>query len=220
MSSKCWLQISSGNGPEECCCAVGKVYGEIKAEAMKKGISVSLIHAVPSQVNGNFKSILLSLVGDSLGNFCRGWQGTVQWIWKSQYRPHHKRKNWFVGVEVLNPPENQEQWTMDELRIETCRSTGPGGQHVNKTESAVRIIHLTTGITVHASEERSQHMNKKLALARLDAILRQRHQKRQMDHCKERWHKHYQLVRGSSIRIYKGSNFTPIKTQGDADDRS
>jgi peptide chain release factor len=65
LNSKCWLQISSGNGPEECCCAAGKVYREIKAEAVKKGISVSLIHAVPSQVNGNFKSLLLSLVGGS-----------------------------------------------------------------------------------------------------------------------------------------------------------
>ena len=146
MNSKCWLQISSGNGPEECCCAVGKVYGEIKAGAGKKGISVSLIHAIPSQVKGNFKSLLLSLAG--------------------------------AGRE---------------------RSNGYG------KANTVRIIHLSTGITVQASEERSQHMNKKLVLARLDAILRQRHQKRQIDHSKERWHKHHQLVRGSSIRVYNST---------------
>lgn len=210
--SKCWLQITSGSGPEECCRAVGNVYREITAEAGGKGISVSLIHAEPGRVNGNFKSLLLSVDGDPqpVETFCRSWRGTVQWIWQSEYRPHHKRKNWFVGVEPLTPPDNQTRWKQNEIRIETCRSGGPGGQHVNKTESAVRVIHLPTGFTAAAGEERSQHMNKKLALARLDSLFREKHRDRQAADQKKRWEKHWQLDRGNSIRVYKGNDFTLV----------
>jgi peptide chain release factor len=212
LNSKCWFQISSGSGPEECCRTVGSVFNEISKEVKESRISVSLVHAVPTAIEGNYKSMLLSLEGESgsLDVFCRSWQGTIQWIWKSDYRPHHKRKNWFVSVEALNPVPDAYNWKKDEIRIETCRSSGPGGQHVNKTESAVRVIHLPTGITALAGEERSQHMNKKLALARLDALLLRQHRERQQKAQKGRWQKHRQLERGNSIRVYRGSEFSRI----------
>lgn len=211
--SKCWLQITSGNGPEECCRAVGNVYREITAEAAGRGISLSLIHAVPGRMNGNFKSLLLSVDGETVPveTFRRSWQGTVQWIWQSQYRPHHKRKNWFVGIEILTPPEKQAGWSKNEIKIETCRSGGPGGQHVNKTESAVRVIHPATGLVGFADEERSQHMNKKLAMARLDSLFREKQKDRQTADQKKRWEKHWQLDRGNSIRVYKGTGFTLVR---------
>ncbi len=217
--SKRWLQITSGSGPEECRRAVGNVYREITAEAEEKGIALSLIHAEPGRVNGNFKSLLLSVDGEPapLETFCRSWQGTVQWIWQSEYRPHHKRKNWFVGVEVLTPPDKQTQWKQDEIRIETCRSGGPGGQHVNKTESAVRVIHPPTGLVGFADEERSQHMNKKLALARLDSLFREKLRDRQAADQKKRWAKHWELDRGNSTRVYKGTDFTPVRGKPEGD---
>jgi peptide chain release factor len=201
------MQVSAGDGPEECCCAVGNVSRKIEQEADENGISVSVIHSVPTTCQGNYKSVLLSLSGEGLDHFCDTWQGTVKWIWKSRYRPHHKRKNWFVGIEVFKPVDKENRRHRRELRIETCRSGGPGGQHVNKTETAVRIVHLPTGLSAAASEERSQFMNKKLAMARLETMFRNLEKQRLMDEKKNQWLKHKQLERGNSIRVFKGNDF-------------
>ncbi|MCP4213423.1 MAG: peptide chain release factor H [bacterium] len=215
MNNNCWLQVSAGSGPEECRRTVGKVYETICAEAAEKNIKTSLVHAVPSGIKGNYKSLLLSLQGNGLENFRRSWQGTVQWIWKSKYRPNHKRKNWFVSVDVFTPREKSGGLSEKDIKIETIRAGGPGGQHVNKTESAVRITHLPSGITVRADEERSQHMNKKLAIARLDMLLEEQQREQQKEDEKERWKTHNQLERGNGIRIYKGESFKRVDDDGD-----
>ena len=85
--------------------------------------------------------------------------------------PHHKRKNWFVGIDVLEPVD-ETGFNVKEVRWDTMRASGPGGQHVNRTESAVRVTHLPTGVRATAMEERSQHRNRKLALARLKKKLK------------------------------------------------
>ena len=76
-------------------------------------------------------------------------------------------------VSALLPLE-VPHWSDNEFKIEKMRASGPGGQHVNKTETAVRITHMPTGITAVAQEERSQHLNRKLAMSRLNVLLRQK----------------------------------------------
>ena len=138
------------------------------------------------------------------------WIGTVQWIGKSQFRPQTKRINWFVGVEIYLPPE-QLKWSADELKIETMRASGPGGQHANKVESAVRITHMPTGISATAQEERSQMLNRKLAMARLTAHFEEANSQKTKNVQKDRWHQHNALERGNPVRIYKGSKFQLIR---------
>ncbi len=124
------------------------------------------IARVAGERGGDARSILLRVGGEKAPEIVRGWLGTVQWIGASPYRPHHGRKNWFVGVAAFAEP-GTGLWDETAVRIDTLRASGPGGQHVNRTESAVRATHLPTGLSAIAQEERSQHLNRRLALARL-----------------------------------------------------
>jgi peptide chain release factor len=131
-----WLQITAGQGPGECRWVVAQVVDVLYHEAAQQGIDCKLLEGVPGDEENILKSALLELEGEGVQAFAAGWEGTIQWIGKSPCRPNHKRKNWFVGVEVYAPPQ-RPQWSESDLRTEVMRSSGPGGQHVNKTNSAV-----------------------------------------------------------------------------------
>ena len=132
----------------------------------------------------------------------REWTGTVQWIAQSPYRKYHKRKNWFVGVVAFDVKELM-QWDPKDVKLDTCRSSGPGGQNVNKVETAVRGVHLPSGIQVMVMDTRSQLENKKLCMARLQAkiLVWQTGQlmKQQQDH----WLEHQALERGGPVKTIK-----------------
>ena len=94
-----------------------------------------------------------------------------------------------------------------DVSFETMRAGGAGGQHVNKTESAVRATHRPSGLVVVAREERSQHMNKRLALARLARLLRDAAAGKQADAERERWAAHDRIERGGAVRTFVGPEF-------------
>lgn len=206
----CWLQITSGRGPEECGWVVGQLLGILQREAASAGLKLELLEAVPGASPRVFLSALLSVEGSTARSWAAGWAGTIQWIGQSPFRPHHKRKNWFVGVSVIHPPEHPT-WREQEIRVESFRASGPGGQHVNKTASAVRIIHVPTGIVATAQEERSQHRNRDLALARLAERLENLTTQREAASRQERWEQHNQLERGAAAHVFKGPAFTKVE---------
>nr|WP_319393889.1 peptide chain release factor H [uncultured Desulfobacter sp.] len=202
-----WLQITSGRGPEECCWVVARLSECIVKEAEIKGISYKIIERI-SDVKSNLpKSVLISLEGDAVDTFATSFEGTVQWIGKSMFRPHHKRKNWYVGVNLFSPLK-ENKWSFDQLKIEKMRASGPGGQNVNKRETAVRITHKRTGLSVTAQEERSQYLNKKLALSRLNELLKKKESKTEMKSQNRRWNGHNRLERGNPVRVYKNEEFS------------
>jgi peptide chain release factor len=197
-----WLQITSGRGPAECERVVERVMQTIVAAAKEKKLKASVLETTPGVKPKTFASVLLQVTGSGLDGFINEWSGTVQWMAQSPFRPHHKRKNWFVGIQSLTPPAT-ESWPMNDLKFEAMRATGPGGQNVNKVSTAVRLTHLPTGIAVTAREERSQHANRKLALARLKNLLDARTSSNQDEFQQTRWDQHNELERGNPVKVIR-----------------
>ncbi|XCN73459.1 MAG: peptide chain release factor H [Candidatus Electrothrix aestuarii] len=206
----CWLQITAGRGPEECARAVFLLLRALSDEAAQRDIRVDCLEIIQGEHPKTLRSALLSLAGKDCAAFIRSWEGTIQWIAQSPFRPRHKRKNWFVGVQQVVPPEEKELGNKD-FRFESMRASGPGGQHVNKVNSAIRVTHLPTGLTAMAQEERSQHMNKKLALTRLLARIQEEQNARVKQSQQEQWGLHNELERGNPVRVFQGERFQEKK---------
>lgn len=199
MNNKIYIQITSGRGPAECCRAVAKVLEMILKQAKRSSLVVEVIDRVEGEQNRTLSSAVLSVEGESTKELMEEWEGTIQWIAKSPYRIFHKRKNWFIGIQTFSIPQYDEISQKD-FRYETMRSSGAGGQHVNKTESAVRAIHIPSGLSVTASDERSQMQNKKLATERLLVKLGSWQVEQSMIVAQENWSNHNNLQRGNPIK--------------------
>lgn len=200
------LQITSGRGPAECCRVVAQLAEVMLADARNSSLHAEIIEEEAGPEKGTLLSALIHLDGSDAESFAASYEGTIQWIGYSPFRPGHKRKNWFVGVQRVPLPTSVTFSDMD-VRIETMKGSGPGGQHVNTTESAVRAVHLPTGIVAIARDERSQNANRKRALERLAILLARHEQREQARVQKKRWDAHNELVRGNPVRVYEGAEF-------------
>lgn len=161
------LCVTAGRGPAECRRAVAEVAQALAAEAEAAGLAC----AREVDPEAEKASVLVSLDGDGAETFLRGWEGSVQVVARSALRPGHRRKNWFVALRRLDAPAAPPAPDPADLVYETMRAGGPGGQHQNKTESAVRVTHRPSGVTASARDGRSQHRNRALALERLRTLL-------------------------------------------------
>ncbi len=199
-----WFQITAGHGPIECAWAVIRVLEKMQQEAAAEGLDFRLLEVEPGAAAGTAQSALVAISEDAEA-FANKWRGTVQWIARSPFRPQHKRKNWFVGVEILRPAE-ESQFNPKDVRWETMCASGPGGQHVNRTESAVRVTHIPTGLQATAMDERSQFRNRKLALARLAQKVADRGEQQRAQARETRWRAHQDLERGNPLRTFRADS--------------
>ena len=204
-----WLHITANTGPSECCLGVRKAFDAVCAEAGREGIAVSIVEQLAGPIEGAFRSVLLEL-DDAAGGardrlLAARWCGSLLWVCESPYRKLHKRKNWFLSGAAFAPP--QEPGDVGEIRYEATRASGPGGQHVNKTDSAIRATHVATGLSVKVQTERSQHANKRLAgqllASKLDALAQAATEKGKA----ERRMLHLQAERGNAARVFVGPGF-------------
>ena len=169
-----YIQFSAGTGPAECCWVLAQVLKRFIEELKKNNIPYEVVQREAGHENGTLRAAAVRIQGIKLSPFLSNWLGTVQWIGTSTFRKNHKRKNWFVGIYELEQVTAQ-QFQEEDSEFQAMRSSGPGGQHVNKVNSAVRATHRPTGIQVVAMDSRSQHQNKKLAIARLREKLNANH---------------------------------------------
>lgn len=196
------LLITAGQGPLECCRVVYRVQEMLIAQAHKLGLEVEVIESVRAGKPGTLHSSTLKFTGKVPEVFLSEWKGTVQWVGQSPYRPSHKRKNWFVGVEVLDSPLRLD-YDMSDVTFETLRASGPGGQNVNKVESAVRIRHKGTGIQIQVMDSRSQLENKKIAIGRLAERIEELQNERNSQLLQNTWTEHNSLLRGNPVKVIK-----------------
>ena len=200
------LQISANTGPAECCLGVAKMLAHLDAAARKAGLALTVIDEVPGERRGTLQSVLLSIDGadDACRRFATSHDGTVLWTCPSPYRPAHARKNWYLDVAAFAPPAEDFG---REVVIETMRASGPGGQHVNKTETAVRATHVATGLSVKVGGSRSQSANKSAALALLNARLQEQADAGQARDKMERRARHAARAAGTVVRRFVGPQF-------------
>ncbi len=204
------LQITAGRGPAECGWVVAQVLKCFLKEVKDQKMTYAILQRTTGSENGTIQSVTVQLEGTNLSAFLTTWLGTIQWIGTSTFRKYHKRKNWFIGCYEL---EQSQITTVSEkdISFQAMRSSGPGGQNVNKVNSAVRAIHTPTGIQVVAMDSRSQHQNRKLATERLKEKVNQIQLESLQKSLSDQWENHLNVARGNPIRIFKGTDFKKQK---------
>ena len=197
---KKYIQLTAGRGPVECARAVALVAREL----LKDFPDAELVESEPHNTEeGCYMSMLF--LAESTPAKEQAWNGTVLWrATSNSYRPGHPRKNWFVGVEFIEPITLPEVTDKDVV-YETMRSGGHGGQNVNKVETAVRATHLTTGISVKCCTQRSQSQNKEMARNLLLLKLQQAKDSAAALFRSSKWGKHTMLLRGNPVKTFSGA---------------
>ncbi|WP_437921654.1 peptide chain release factor H [Sphingobacterium sp. LRF_L2] len=198
------IKITSGHGPKECDYAVHRIQEIFQRSAIQYGVQ---LESLQQEVKDNLIcSVVFELEGTKVDYFIEFWSGTICWISESPFRPQHRRKNWFIAVFELQDFEQVELYDRD-IMYQTMRSSGAGGQHVNKVSSAVRALHIPSGISVQVMDTRSQLQNKKLAFIRLAAKLNAQQQARSQENREAQWRQHVHIERGAAKRIFQGRAF-------------
>jgi peptide chain release factor 2 len=182
--------------------------------AQRRGMKVEIVEVTPGEEAG-IKGATMVVTGERAYGWLKSERGIHRMVRLSPFDSAHRRHTSFARVEVV--PELDEvteaQIVIDDkdIRRDVFRSSGAGGQHVNKTSSAVRLTHLPTGLVVSVQNERSQHQNEEVALKILRSKLVALAQEQHLEHVQELKGEHVKAEWGSQVRSYVLQPYTQVK---------
>ncbi len=211
-NSKAIVTIHAGAGGTEAQDWVSMLYRMYSMYALKYGFSLNILDEQAGEVAG-IKSITFTMDGDYAYGYMKAEKGVHRLVRISPFDSGARRHTSFASVEVVPEIEHDDEIEIkpDEIRIDTYRSSGAGGQHVNKTDSAIRITHYPTGIVVTCQNERSQLQNKEMAFKILKSKLLQKREEEEEAKLNEIKGSLKKIEWGSQIRSYVFCPYTLVK---------
>lgn len=211
-NKNCYLSINSGAGGTEACDWALMLSRMYQRWSTKRGWGVELIDAVEGDVAG-FKSVTYKLTGPFAYGYAKAEKGVHRLVRISPFDSNAKRHTSFASVDVT--PEITDDIEVDirpdDIRIDTYRSSGAGGQHVNKTDSAVRITHMPSGIVVSCQSQRSQMQNKESCFKMLRSKLYELEVAQRQEALANLGGEKKEIAWGSQIRNYVFQPYTLVK---------
>lgn len=206
------LKLNAGAGGTESCDWAGMLYRMYTRWAERRGFSIDVLDFLDGDEAG-IKSITFQVNGENAYGYLKSEKGVHRLVRISPFNAQGKRQTSFVSLDVM--PDIEEDLDVeineDDLRIDTYRSSGAGGQHINKTSSAIRITHIPTGTVVQCQNERSQFQNKDKAMQMLKAKLYMLKQQEQLDKANGIRGEAKEIGWGSQIRSYVMQPYTMVK---------
>ncbi len=206
------LSIHAGAGGTESCDWVQMLLRMYNRWAQMKGYRWRIVDILPGEEAG-IKNVTALIRGDYAYGYLKAEAGVHRLVRISPFDSQGRRHTSFSSVDVIPEVDDEIKLKMDEgdLRIETFRASGHGGQHVNVTDSAVRITHLPTKITAQCQDERSQHRNKATALKVLHSRIFEYYQNKQREKIVKEREEKGEIAWGNQIRSYTFHPYSLIK---------
>ena len=207
-----YFQIQAGAGGTESCDWAQMLLRMYTRYFERQGYKVRMQELTPNEEAG-LRSVTLSVEGDYIFGRLKGETGVHRLVRISPFDASARRHTSFAAVDVtpLFEEDIEVELRDEDLHVDTYRSSGPGGQHVNKTDSAVRITHLPTGIVVQCQSDRSQHRNRATALAMLKAKLYQLKKAEREAAATRAYESKGKIAWGNQIRSYVLQPYTLVK---------
>ena len=206
------LKLNAGAGGTESCDWCSMLYRMYTRWAERKGFTLDVIDYLDGDEAG-IKSVTFQINGENAYGYLKSEKGVHRLVRISPFNAQGKRQTSFVSLDVM--PDIEEDVDVEirdeDIRIDTYRSSGAGGQHINKTSSAIRITHFPTGIVVTCQNERSQHMNKDKAMQMLKAKLYMLKQEENAEKLSDIRGDVKEIGWGNQIRSYVMQPYTMVK---------